>query len=126
MTTFHAVVWLDHNQAQVVQFDDEHVQTQRVKAHHHHTRQHGDDARFAKVYFGGVARSLAGVHEVLVVGPGQARDEFRKYCDEHRKDIARCIVDSQPVDHPSEHQLVALARRYFHKYDLMAGTPTPA
>jgi hypothetical protein len=29
------------------------------------------------------------------------------------------------VDHPSENQLVALARQYFLKYDRMSGVPTP-
>lgn len=29
------------------------------------------------------------------------------------------------IDHPSEGQLLAMARKYFVKYDRMAGTPTP-
>jgi hypothetical protein len=37
MTMFHAVVWIDHQTAQVLQFDAEHVQAQKVKAHSHHT-----------------------------------------------------------------------------------------
>ena len=32
MTTFHAVVWMDHSQAHVLMFDKEHVEAQRVKA----------------------------------------------------------------------------------------------
>jgi hypothetical protein len=39
--------------------------------------------------------------------------------------VARHIVGYEVVDHPSQNQLVALARKYFLKYDRMAGTPTP-
>ena len=41
MTTFHAVVWMDHSQAHVLMFDKEHVEAQRVKARSHHTPKHG-------------------------------------------------------------------------------------
>ena len=125
MTTFHAVVWIDHQSAQVLQFDEIHVESHRVKAHLHHTRQHGHDTRGEHAYYDQVAQALAGVQEVLVVGPGHARDEFLKHCQTHQRQIARCIVDTQPVEHPTEAQLVALARKYFARYDLMAGTPTP-
>ena len=39
--------------------------------------------------------------------------------------LASHLVGWQPVDHPSEAQLVAQARAFFLKYDRMAGTPTP-
>jgi stalled ribosome rescue protein Dom34 len=124
MTTFHAVVWIDHQNAQVLQFDDEHVQAQRVKAHTHHTRQHGTDVRHERAYYAEVAQTLVGVQEVLVVGPGTAPKDFRKHCDDYAPAIAEAIVETQPADHPSEHQLVALARKFFAKYDLMVGLPT--
>ena len=41
MTTFHAVVWMDHTQAHVLMFDREHVEAQRVKARSQHTPKHG-------------------------------------------------------------------------------------
>ncbi len=125
MTTFHAVVWIDHQSAQVLQFDPEHVEAQRIKAHSHHSRQHGNDARHERAFFQQVSEALKGVREILVVGPGIARDALRKHCTAHAPEIARAIVDSQACDHPSEAQLVALARQYFLKHDRMAGTPTP-
>jgi hypothetical protein len=35
------------------------------------------------------------------------------------------IAGWEPVDHPTEPQLVAMSRKYFVKRDLMAGTPPP-
>lgn len=123
--TYHAVLWLDHQEAHVLQFDEEHMQAQRIKARSHHTRQHGTDTRHERAYYEQIAAALQGVREVLVVGPGMAGKDFRKHCDGHAVAIAKAIVDVQPADHPTDEQLVALARKYFLKYDQMAGTPTP-
>jgi hypothetical protein len=41
MSLFHSVILIDHHSAQVLQFDSEQVQAQKVKADTHHTRQHG-------------------------------------------------------------------------------------
>jgi hypothetical protein len=35
-------------------------------------------------------------------------------------------VDSIPTDHPSDAQLIALARQYFKKFDAMAADPSQA
>lgn len=125
MTTFHAVVRIDHQAAEILQFDAEHVQAQKVKAHTHHTAQHGSGVRTEHEFFGQVCDALDGIHEVLVVGSHQAQADFRHYADKHRPALAKQIVAYETVDHPSTNQLVALARRFFLKYDRMAGTPTP-
>jgi stalled ribosome rescue protein Dom34 len=124
MSTFHAVVWMDHNEAHVLMFDREHVESQRVKSrsHHRHQGKIGDVVGL----FGEVAKALQGAREVLLTGPGAARNEFRDWCTSHAKAIADVIVDSVASDHPSDHQLVALARQYFKKFDAMAADPTQA
>lgn len=125
MSLFHAVVWIDHQKAQVLQFDAEHVQAQKIKTHTHHTAYHGSTVRTEHEFFGEVCAALDGIAEVLVTGPRKGIDDFRHYADKHRPETARHIVGYEVVDHPSEAQLVAFARKYFLKYDRMAGTPTP-
>lgn len=125
MTLFHAVVWIDHQQAQVLQFDAEHVQASKVKAHTHHTAQHGSAVRSQHEFYAQVCGALAGIAEVLVTGSRQAQADFKHYVDKHRPATARQIMGWETVDHPSEKQLVALARKAFLKIDRMAGTPTP-
>mgnify|MGYP000044064270 CR=1 FL=1 len=61
----HAVVLIDHHTAQVLHFDDEHVQSQKVKSHSHYTRQHGGSVRTEHEFFGEVCDALAGVEGVL-------------------------------------------------------------
>ncbi len=125
MTLFHAVVWIDHEKAQILQFDAEHVEAQKVKAHTHHTAYHGSGVRTGHEFFGEVCDALAGISEVLVTGSHTSTADFRHYAEKHRPAAAKRIVGYETVDHPSEAQLVALARKYFLKYDRMAGTPTP-
>lgn len=126
MTTFHAVVWTDHKSAQVLQFDAEHVEAQKVKSHSHHTAQHGSSVRTEHEFFGHVCDALADIPEVLAVGPKTGIDDFERYARKHRPEVAARIVDFSVVDHPSENQLVALARKYFLKHDRTSGTPTPS
>jgi hypothetical protein len=126
MTTFHAVVWVDHQASQVLQFDAEHVQAQKVKAHSHHTAYHGSRVRTEHEYFAELCDALAGIAEVLVVGSKTSLADFRHYVDKHRPALGAQIVGWETHDKPTENQLVALARQYFLKYDRMSGTPTPS
>ncbi|MBC7780440.1 MAG: hypothetical protein H7125_10095 [Proteobacteria bacterium] len=121
MTQFHAVVWTDHQSAQVLQFDAEHVQAQKIRAHTHHTAQHGSAVRTGHEFFGEVCDALDGIAEVLVTGSRTSTADFRHYADKHRPQTALRIVGYEVVDHPTDNQLVALARKYFIKHDQMAG-----
>ena len=125
MTTFHAVVFVDHQHAQVLQFDAEHVRAEKIKAHTHHTKQHGSQVRSEQEFFGHVCDALQGITEVLVTGPRTGIADFRHYAEKHRPQTARHIVAYETVDHPSDRQLVALARQYFLRHDRMTGTPVP-
>ena len=125
MSPSHAVVWTDHQSAQVLQFDAEHVQAQKIRTHTHHTAQHGSAVRSEHEFFGEICDVLDGIVEVLVTGSHTAIADFRHYAEKHRPHTAVRIVGYEVVDHPSNNQLIALARKYFLKHDRMTGTPTP-
>lgn len=125
MTLFHAVVWIDHQSAQVLQFDAEHVQVGKVKAHTHHTPQRGSEVRTQHEFFGDVCDALEGITEVLAVGPKTGLADFERYTRKHRPQTAVRVVAYEVVDHPTLNQLVAMARQWFLKYDRSAGVPTP-
>jgi stalled ribosome rescue protein Dom34 len=126
MTLFHAVVWIDHHKAQVLQFDAEHVQASKIKAHTHHTAQHGSAVRTEHEFFAHVCDALNGIPEVLVAGSHQAQADFKHYVNKHRPGLAPQIMAWETVDHPSDAQLVALARKIFLRVDRMAGKPVPS
>jgi stalled ribosome rescue protein Dom34 len=123
MTLHHAVAWIDHQNAQVLQFDAEHVEAANVHSSTRHGREHGSDVRTDHEYFGQVCDALAGIPEVLVVGPHTAQADFRHYALKHRAETAGRIVGYETGDHPTENQLVALGRKYFLKVERMGLAP---
>jgi stalled ribosome rescue protein Dom34 len=125
VSLFHAVVWIDHQTAQILQFDAEHVQAQRVKAHSHLTRRHASGVRTEHEFFGHVCDAVAEIPEILVTGSHTALADLRHYVEKHRPQVVPRIFGWEVVDHPSENQLVAMARKAFLKIDRMNGVPTP-
>ena len=125
MSLFHAVAFVDHQSAVVLQFASEQVVQRKVHEHLKFTRQHGSGVRTEHEFFGQVCDALDGIAEVLVVGGHVGLADFRHFVDKHRPLTAKHVVGYEVVDHPTDHQLVALARKHFVKYDQMAGTPAP-
>lgn len=121
MSTFHAVVWIDHQEAHVIMFDREHMQAQRIHSRSHH--KHQGKLQDSKTLFSDVAVALTGVHEVLLTGPGMARDEFSSWAKTNSTLVADAISASVSSDHPSDAQVVALARKHFQKIDQMGLDP---
>jgi hypothetical protein len=117
MSHSHAVVWTDHQSAQVLGFDAEHLRAKKIRSHTHYTRQHGSAVRTEHEFFGAVCDALDNVAEVLVTGSHTAIADFRHYADKHRPHTAARIVGYEVVDRPTENQLIAAARKYFIKYD---------
>jgi len=66
------------------------------------------------------------IAEIMVSGSKTALADFKHDADKHCPQTAKRIVGYEPVDHPSELQLIALARQYFLRHDRMSGTPIPS
>jgi stalled ribosome rescue protein Dom34 len=119
----HGVVWLDHQNAQLLTFDDDTMQAQRVQAHTHHTRQHGSGVRTEHEFFGEVCDALNHVPHGLVTGPKQGLADFKHYVNKHRPALLVHLVGWEVSDHTTENQLLAQARAFFLKYDHRAAPP---
>jgi hypothetical protein len=126
MANYHSIVWLDHHKAVVWNFTDDAQTKSVVKAHdqHEHTHirksPHGghrtpDDLGF----FDDVATTLAGVPEILVIGPAQAKDEFVAFLKKKHPQIGSMVVGVESADHPTDAELLAYARRHFKVLDRM-------
>ena len=128
MPLHHAVLHIDHQKAEVLQFDAEHLESQKIKSrsqhalHSQHTRHVGSAVRTEHEYFGEVCDALAGIPEVLVAGAHTAQTDFRHYVEKHRPQLLKQITGWETVDHPTDNQLVALAKKHFDKHDRMAGS----
>ena len=70
-------------------------------------------------YYHRVAAALAGAQEILVVGPAQAKLQLIKHIHVHDATLANKVIGVETVDHPTDGQLVAYARKYFEARDRM-------
>jgi DNA-binding MurR/RpiR family transcriptional regulator len=120
MSHFHAVVWIDHTQARVFHVGS--TGTDGVVLHPHSAEKHihhkagslgsghaHEDTHFLE----GVTKSIADAGEILIIGPAGAKTELAKYLQKSHAAIAQRVVAIEPADHPSDREIVALARRHF-------------
>jgi len=123
---FHAVVWIDHREARVFHFSPSDVE--RLVLHPDHPTKHihhkansmgSGHASEDHAFLQAVAQSIADAGAVLVTGPANAKTELIKHISQHDPALMKIIVGVETVDHPSDGQLVAHARRYFKAEDRM-------
>ena len=130
----HAVIWIDHKEARVFHVQPEtvgHVQPEPIDEtmilspqhliHRHpkgrgEAKEHPDDA---KKFFHEVARSVDGTDAVLIIGPSSAKLEFLRYVQDYDKKLQARVVGTETVDHPTDREIVAYARKYFIRSDRM-------
>lgn len=128
MATRHVAVWIDHNEARVFHLTPESFEEETVKSPHAHTKLHrhtgatssghaGEDQH----YYHQVAEHLASAEEILVVGPANAKNELVKHIDSHDRGLKSRVVGVETMDHPSDAQIAAYARKYFKRVDNMLG-----
>ncbi|HQC85764.1 MAG TPA: translational machinery protein [Rhodoferax sp.] len=129
MSHFHAVVWLDHSEAHVMHIAPDDVEKSVVhpsKPHQHLHSKSGvpgsGKAAEDKQYYHAVVEALKGAQEILVVGPAQAKLQLIKHMHAHDQAVADKVVGVETIDHPTDGQLVAYARKYFAAKDKMLGT----
>ncbi len=126
MTLSHAVLWLDHHHADIIQFSNDEVHSQKVKDSPHDTRQHQSDVRTQHEFFGSVCDALAGITMILVTGSHMVQTNFKHYVAKHREHLMPQIAGWETVDHPTEGELVAMAKKFFLAHDNMIGQHTMA
>lgn len=126
MSHFHAVVWIDHSEAHVMHITPDDVEKSLVHPAHPHHKLHSHSgtagsgrAPESQDYYHAVAEALAGAQEILVVGPAQAKLQLVKHMQHHDAALMAKVVGIETVDHPSDAQLVAYARKYFVAKDRM-------
>lgn len=128
MTFPHVIVWIDHREAKVVGLlpDD----TQQTVVHndgagrrvHHHAGSVGSGhPRDNHHFFDQIVAAIGDTPEVLIVGPASAKREFASDLTARHPQVAKRVVGVESLDHPTNGELVAYARRAFKKVDGLLG-----
>jgi len=126
MSFNHVVVWIDHTQSHIIHFNPEAAENEVIKTHSTHPHLHvkSGTVRAGRApenarYFDDIANAIKDALEILVVGPGLEKLELMKHLIKHHALIAERVVSVETVDHPSDAQTLAYARKYFVKADRM-------
>jgi stalled ribosome rescue protein Dom34 len=123
---FHAIVWIDHREAKIFHFSDTDIERVVVHSHlsgqhlHHKANTTGSGHKGVdKEFFQRVVAALTHTGAILITGPANAKTELKNYLDDHSPELAKRISAVEPLDHPGDGALVALARKFFKADDLM-------
>lgn len=131
MSHYHAVVWIDHKEAHVMHISPDDVEAcvvRPTKPHRHLHNKRGADKGGAvgsgrapedDGFYHEVVEALKGAKEILVVGPASAKLNLIKHINSHDHQLSDLVIGVETVDHPSDAQLIAYARKYFNAADRM-------
>lgn len=121
---FRAVLWIDHAQARLIHVDSKAPATTIIHPsggtpHLHHKANSIDSGHVPEdqSYLHAVGQAIAGADSVLVTGPANAKLELMKHLKRHDPLLMTRISEVQVVDHPSDGELLDLARRHFARID---------
>lgn len=126
MSHYHVAVWMDHAEARIIAVgftgaSEITVHPSEQHSHIHHKAGSIGAGKLAEdhLYFRNIAAVLKDAGEILILGPGNAKNEFVRYIHEHQPILQNRIVGTETIDHPSDGQITAYARKYFHAVDRM-------
>lgn len=114
----HIALWIDHQKALVFEYSALGI-SERV-LHNQHPEKH--DPEHYRQFYREVMNDVKAVSKILIMGPGHARDEFKKQCELHNKVLGRNIVGCQALkDHVSKSEVREAADKFYRKYFNFAG-----
>lgn len=119
------VVFIDLEHAKIFELHGDKVEAHNMRRHE--IRHHGgsekekNNHKNAEKFFHQVAGTLSNAHEILIVGPGPAKEHFKSHVEKHDHEIGKKVVGVETVDHPTDNQIVALAKKFFKRVQAMEG-----
>lgn len=112
---------MDHHEARIFHvgstFDEKTLESVTRHIHRHEkaaevrVRNHPDDE---KRFFAAIAHELTGAEKILVLGPSVTKAQFVNHLKEHDAHLAAKVVGVESADHPTDRQIIAHVRQYFH------------
>jgi len=122
----NVVIWVDHRQAMVFQFDPAGFDRAAVRSAHpdrhiHHLTRPGANGASPpdKSFFMRVAQSIEQASSILITGPATERTELALYIERIKPELAARICGNESLDRPTNSGLIALARTFFRSDDQM-------
>lgn len=122
MSFNHAVVWLDQAEAHVIHFNRDAAESEVIKTTSQHKKAGvvgNNRAEEDTTFMDEIVVAITDAKEILIVGPGMEKLAFMRHMHSNHVGTADKVVSVETVDHPNDGQLLAYARKYFVKEDMM-------
>jgi len=124
----HTLVWIDHNEARIFDFDREltpaghrTVKSPQAPVHLHHKANERRSGHLPvdHSYLEQVAVAVSGAALLLITGPANAKHELVAHIADCHPGMAQRIVGIETLDHPHDGELQNFARKFFRRADRM-------
>ncbi|MFA6237753.1 MAG: hypothetical protein WC635_10535 [Bacteriovorax sp.] len=105
----HTTIWIDHEHTYIFDFKADGLKEKTFKNSGNLDKEH------LKSFYHEVAKMIGSPNQLLIVGPGTAKDEFKHHCeDHHHSTLAKVIVGTEVMkDHPRKSQILEVSRKFF-------------
>lgn len=115
------VVWLDSAKAKIFELHPTQVEEKtllRTEIRHHSGADKEQNSRKnLEKFFHELAGALKDANEILLTGPGEAKIHFQSHLKEHHHaQIGNKVVGVETTDHPTDGQIIALAKQFFKNH----------
>lgn len=115
------VIWLDSDHAKLFNITNDGVKKTELKNKHHaHSNGHQDAHKHheAEHFFHEIAELVGKVDELLVFGPGVAKNHFKTHLEKHHhNELVKHLVGLEALDKLSDNQILDASRKFFKKYN---------
>ena len=122
----HAVVWLDFHQAKIFLITAEDVEAGRIRSDtphrqiHHKAQVRGSGhVRDDRTYFEAILAAVEEADSWLIAGPGGTKKDLEKYLEGHGEELKKKLVGVEPMDHPTEGELIKQGHKLLEAQDRM-------
>jgi hypothetical protein len=127
MQNCHAAIWIDHKHAEVIKFNRTEDSEQTIRhrdapAHIHHKAGCMGSGHVYEdnSYLSSVVEGIRDAEQILIVGPSQVKWQLKAFINSREPEIAKRVAAVETLDHPTEPELLALARSFFARADRMS------
>ena len=116
------VVWIEMDRAKVFKIEagkEKHPVIMHRREIKHHTSRDPENHKNSEKFFHDVAAELKGASEILLIGPGLAKQHFDAHLKRHHHDtLAKAVVGFESSDIVSDEKLLELSRSFFKIFDI--------
>ncbi len=107
-------LWIDKEHAYVYKFSADGVEETKLETHGNKDHSQANTDKF----YHEVAGKLTNAKELMIMGPGVAKDQFKHHCENHHhQNLAKAIVGVKAMEaHPTKAMMLEKANEFFKSY----------